>query len=152
VVLDPFFGTGTTGAVAKKLGRRFIGIERDDTYIAAALKRIAAVRPLPAEAIETAVPKRAAPRVAFGSLVEMGLIAPGTELFDGRKRFTAMVRADGTLASGPHSGSIHRVGALVQGAEACNGWTFWHTSQRGRLAPIDLLRADIRAQMEQLSA
>ncbi|MBI4922875.1 MAG: site-specific DNA-methyltransferase [Devosia nanyangense] len=152
VVLDPFFGTGTTGAVAKKLGRRFIGIERDTTYIAAALKRIAATRPLSAEAIETAVSKRAAPRVAFGSLVEMGLIAPGTELTDHRKRWSALVRADGSLASGPHQGSIHRVGALVQGAEACNGWTFWHTHADGRLAPIDLLRADMRAQMEQLSA
>jgi modification methylase len=152
VVLDPFFGTGTTGAVAKKLGRRFIGIERDDTYIAAALKRIAAIKPLSGEAIETAVPKRAAPRVAFGSLVEMGLITPGTELTDMRKRWSALVRADGTLASGPHSGSIHRVGALVQGAEACNGWTFWHTNTRGRLAPIDNLRGEIRQQMEQLSA
>jgi modification methylase len=152
VVLDPFFGTGTTGAVAKKLGRRFIGIERDDTYIAAALKRIASIKPLSGEAIETAVPKRQAPRVAFGSLVEMGLITPGTELFDHRQRWSAMVRADGTLASGQHSGSIHRVGALVQGAEACNGWTFWHTNTRGRLAPIDLLRGEVRHQMEQLSA
>jgi modification methylase len=152
VVLDPFFGTGTTGAVAKKLGRHFIGIDREDTYIAAALKRIAAIKPASAEALETAVPKRAAPRVAFGSLIEMGLIAPGTELFDGRQRWSAMVRADGTLASGPHSGSIHRVGALVQGAEACNGWTFWHTNNNGRLAPIDMLRGEIRAQMGQLSA
>jgi modification methylase len=152
VVLDPFFGTGTTGAVAKKLGRRFIGIERDDTYIAAALKRIASIKPLSGEAIETAVSKRQAPRVAFGSLVEMGLITPGTELYDHRRRWSAMVRADGTLASGHHSGSIHRVGALVQGAEACNGWTFWHTNTRGRLAPIDLLRGEIRQQMEQLSA
>jgi modification methylase len=152
VVLDPFFGTGTTGAVAKKLGRHFIGIDREDTYIAAALKRIAAIKPLSGEAIETAVPKRQAPRVAFGSLVEMGLIPPGTELYDHRQRWSALVRADGTLASGQHSGSIHRVGALVQGAEACNGWTFWHTSNRGRLAPIDLLRGEVRQQMEKLSA
>ena len=152
IVLDPFFGTGTTGAVAKKLGRHFIGIDREDTYIAAALKRIAAIKPASAEALETAVPKRAAPRIAFGSLIEMGLIAPGTELYDGRQRWSAMVRADGTLASGPHSGSIHRVGALVQGAEACNGWTFWHTNNNGRLAPIDMLRGEIRAQMGQVSA
>ena len=137
VVLDPFFGTG---------------IDRDTTYIAAALKRIASVKPLSAETIETAVPKRSAPRIAFGSLVEMGLIQPGTELCDGRKRFSALVRADGSLASGDHQGSIHRVGALVQGAEACNGWTFWHTHSEGRLAPIDLLRTTMRAQMEQLSA
>jgi len=152
VVLDPFFGTGTTGAVAKRLGRKFIGIERDTTYVAAALKRIAAVKPLGAEAIETAVPKRQAPRVAFGALVEMGIITAGTELYDGRRRWSALVRADGSLASGPHQGSIHRVGALVQGAEACNGWTFWHTNRNGRLLPIDSFRADIRMQMEKLSA
>jgi modification methylase len=152
VVLDPFFGTGTTGAVARKLGRHFIGIEREDTYIAAALQRIAAVKPLPAAAIETTVAKRAAPRVAFGSLIEMGLIEPGTELLDARRRHTALVRADGSLISGPHAGSIHRVGALVQGAEACNGWTFWHIEQQGRLAPIDGFRADVRARMQHLSA
>ena len=152
VVLDPFFGTGTTGAVAKKLGRHFIGIEREDTYIAGALKRIASIRPLNAATIETAVSKRAAPRVAFGSLVEMGLIAPGTELYDDRQRWSALVRADGSLVSGGHMGSIHRVGALVQGAEACNGWTFWHARQGSRLAPIDDLRSQVRAQMERLSA
>jgi len=152
VVLDPFFGTGTTGAVAKKLGRHFIGIEREDTYIAGALRRIASIRPLNAATIETAVPKRAAPRVAFGSLVEMGLIAPGTELYDDRQRWSALVRADGSLVSGGHMGSIHRVGALVQGAEACNGWTFWHARQGSRLAPIDDLRSQVRAQMERLSA
>ena len=152
VVLDPFFGTGTTGAVAKKLGRHFIGIEREDTYIAGALKRIASIRPYSAATIETAVPKRSAPRVAFGSLVEMGLITPGTELYDDRQRYSALVRADGSLVSGGHMGSIHRVGALVQGAEACNGWTFWHARQGSRLAPIDDLRTQVRAQMERLSA
>jgi len=152
VVLDPFFGTGTTGAVAKKLGRHFIGIEREDTYVAGALKRIAAIKPLSAAAIETAVPKRQAPRVAFGSLVEMGLIAPGTELVDDRQRWSALVRADGSLVSGRHMGSIHRVGALVQGAEACNGWTFWHAREGSKLAPIDTFREQVRAQMERLSA
>ena len=152
VVLDPFFGTGTTGAVARKLGRHFIGIERDETYVAAALKRLAAVRPIAAEALESATPKRQATRVAFGSLLEQGIIAPGTALFDARKRYQALVRADGSLVSGPHQGSIHRVGALVQGAEACNGWTFWHQETAGRLAPIDDLRAGIRQQLELLSA
>jgi modification methylase len=150
VVLDPFFGTGTTGAVAKKLGRHFIGIEREDEYVAGALRRIAALRPLPAEAVESAMPKRQAPRVAFGSLIEMGMITPGTSLTDDRQRFSAMVRADGSLVSGQHMGSIHRVGALVQGAEACNGWTFWHAERNGRLAPIDSWRAEIRAGMAQL--
>ncbi len=152
VVLDPFFGTGTTGAVAKKLGRHFIGIEREPRYIAGALKRIASIRTLDAAAIETAVSKRQAPRVAFGSLVEMGLIAPGTELVDDRQRYTALVRADGSLVSGPHMGSIHRVGALVQGAEACNGWTFWHARNGRSLDPIDHFREQVRAQMERLSA
>jgi modification methylase len=152
VVLDPFFGTGTTGAVAKKLGRNFIGIEREDAYIAAALKRIAAVRPFSAEALAPAVSKRAAPRVAFGALIEVGLIQPGTMLSDQRQRYAAMVKADGSLTSGPHTGSIHKVGALVQGAEACNGWTFWHVERQGKLDPIDVLRADVRAQMSAISA
>jgi len=152
VVLDPFFGTGTTGAVAKRLGRHFIGIERENTYVAGALQRIADIRPLPQDAVETAVAKRQAPRVPFGTLVETGLVPAGTELYDDRQRFSAMVRADGSLISGPHMGSIHRVGALVQGAEACNGWTFWHARRGSRLEPIDSFRAEIRAQMDRLSA
>ena len=152
VVLDPFFGTGTTGAVARRLGRHFIGIERDETYAAGALKRLAAAKPVPAEALASATPKRLAARVAFGSLVEQGMINPGERLFDAKKRFAALVRADGSLCSGPYQGSIHRVGALVQGAEACNGWTFWHNEREGRLAPIDEMRAGVRAQMDLLSA
>jgi modification methylase len=152
VVLDPFFGTGTTGAVARRLGRRFIGIERERAYVAAALQRIAAIRPCAVEAIAPTVPRRAAPRIAFGALVEMGLVAPGTMLSDERQRYAAMVKADGSLTAGPHSGSIHKVGALVQGAEACNGWTFWHIEREGRLSPIDTLRAAIRAQMAAVPA
>ncbi|GHA30455.1 methyltransferase [Devosia pacifica] len=152
VVLDPFFGTGTTGAVARKLGRHFIGIEREESYVAAALKRIASIRPGQREAVQITTPKRREARVPFGSLVEQGLIEPGTQLFDPTRRYFAMVRADGSLVSGPHQGSIHKVGALVQGAEACNGWTFWHHESRGRTAPIDELRSNIRAQLELLSA
>ncbi|HHY48435.1 MAG TPA: site-specific DNA-methyltransferase [Alphaproteobacteria bacterium] len=152
VVLDPFFGTGTTGAVAKKLGRRFIGIEREASYVAAALRRIAQIRPFAAAAIAPAIPRRAAPRVPFGALVEMGLITPGTMLSDERQRYAAMVKADGSVTAGPHTGSIHKVGALVQGTEACNGWTFWHFERNGRLDPIDTLRASVRAQMAQVSA
>jgi modification methylase len=152
VVLDPFFGTGTTGAVARKLGRHFIGIERENTYINAALKRIAAIKPHDLAAIETTTPKRSEPRIPFGSLIEQGLIAPGTQLSDDRKRYFATVRADGSLVSDGKSGSIHRVGALVQGFEACNGWTFWHFEDKGKLVPIDEMRGRIRATLEKLSA
>lgn len=152
VVLDPFFGTGTTGAVAKKLGRHFIGIERENDYINAALKRIAAIKPHSAQALETTTSKRAAPRVAFGSLVEQGLVKPGTKLWDHKQKHTATVRVDGSLSCGDHSGSIHKVGALVQGAEACNGWTFWHVKTHAKLKSIDDFRAQVRAEMKKISA
>ena len=145
IVLDPFFGSGTTGAAARRLGRHFVGIERDPTYAAAATARIAAVEPVPEEALALASGRKAETRVPFGSLIEAGLIAPGEVLFDGRRRHRAIVRADGSLASGGHAGSIHRVGALVQGADACNGWTFWHAERQGQLRLIDDLRAEIRA-------
>ncbi|WDR02540.1 DNA methyltransferase [Devosia algicola] len=152
IVLDPFFGTGTTGAVARKLGRHFIGIEREDTYITAALKRIATIRPGVFEALQSVTPKRKETRIPFGSLLEQGVIAPGATLFDTKRRYSAMVRADGSLIAGKHQGSIHKVGALVQGAEACNGWTFWHHEIDGTIAPIDDLRSNIRAKLDLLSA
>jgi len=152
IVLDPFFGTGTTGAVARKLGRHFIGIEREDTYIAAALKRIAAIRPGVFEALQSVTPKRKETRIPFGSLIEQGLIEPGAQLFDLTKRYFAMVRADGSLVSGSHQGSIHKVGALVQGSEACNGWTFWHHDTPNGVSPIDDLRIDIRTRLDLISA
>lgn len=152
IVLDPFFGTGTTGAVARKLGRHFIGIEREQSYINAALTRIAAIRPGVFEALQSVTPKRKEARIPFGSLIEQGLIEPGTQLFDLTKRYFAMVRADGSLVSGTHQGSIHKVGALVQGSEACNGWTFWHHEQNGQISPIDDLRTGIRAKLDLLSA
>jgi modification methylase len=140
VVLDPFFGTGTTGAVARRLGRHFVGVERETDYIAVARARIAAVTPLPETSLEVSRSKRAEPRVAFGALVEAGLVTPGAVLTDSRGRHRAEVRIDGTLRSGTHAGSIHRVGALVQGLDACNGWTFWHTERAGKRVPIDDLR------------
>ncbi len=149
LVLDPFFGSGTTGAVARRLGRKFIGIERDTTYAAAARARIDAVEPLPMEAIAAAPSKRAEPRVAFASVVETGLIKPGTVLMDEKRRYKAIVRADGALTLGPAVGSIHKIGALAQGLPACNGWTFWHFEQRGKLEPIDAMRSTIRASMKE---
>jgi modification methylase len=149
VVLDPFFGSGTTGAVARRLGRHFIGLERDITYAAAARRRIAAVEPLPPHAIAAAPAKRSEPRVAFASVVESGLIRPGTILFDAQRRHRATVRADGALALGSVVGSIHKIGALTQGLPACNGWAFWYFETRGRLESIDSLRATIRASMRE---
>lgn len=144
VVLDPFFGSGTTGAVAKRLGRHFIGLERDPAYAEVAAARLAAVAAAPAEALEPAIAKRDEPRIAFASLVEAGLIAPGTRLSDAKGRHHALVKADGNLTVDGFTGSIHRVGAHVQGAAACNGWTFWHVSRAGTLCPIDDIRGEIR--------
>ena len=145
VVLDPFCGTGTTGAVAKRLGRRFIGIERDEAYRQAAERRIAVIEPLPAASLASFQTARDAPRVPFSTLIERGMIAPGADLFDAKRRHKALVRADGAVALGDAVGSIHRIGALAQGLEACNGWTFWHVERKGALTLIDTLRAEIRA-------
>jgi modification methylase len=147
VVLDPFFGTGTTGAVAKKLGRRFIGIERDGTYAQAAEARIAAIEPLSDVALAAAPEKRAEARVPFLSIVEAGHVRPGEALIDLRRRHKAVVRPDGTLALGPIVGSIHKIGALAQGLPACNGWTYWHAERAGSLVLIDDFREKLRAQM-----
>ena len=144
VVLDPFFGTGTTGAVAKKLGRHFIGIERDRDYIKAARARIDAIEPAPDQALEVSKGKRAEPRIPFGRLLEAGLLEPGSELTDARGRLRAVVRADGSLEADGTVGSIHKVGATLQGLEACNGWTFWHHDNGAGPTPIDDLRAMIR--------
>jgi modification methylase len=148
-VLDPFFGSGTTGAVAKRLRRDYLGLEREDAYIAAASKRIAAIEPLPHEALAIAPTKRAEQRVAFSSLVEAGLIAPGATLTDVKRRHSALVRADGAVTVSGFIGSIHKTGALVQGLPACNGWTFWHYEEGGALLPIDALRTQIRGQLRQ---
>ena len=142
VVLDPFFGTGTTGAVAKRLGRRWIGIEREAGYCSAALERIEAALPLDESALVTMQSPKSAPRVAFGTIVENGMLTAGAVLTDAKRRHRVTVRADGSVMSGDVTGSIHKLGATLQGAPACNGWTFWHYETPQGLKPIDALRQD----------
>jgi len=152
VVLDPFFGTGTTGAVAKRLGRHYIGIERDPGYIKAARERLRQVVPAASEDVEIKKMKREEVRIPFGQVVERGLLDPGTKLYDPAKRHAARVRADGSISVDGATGSIHQIGAHVQGLPACNGWTFWHVETEGRLAPIDELRRIMRDQMAAVGA
>jgi modification methylase len=140
VVLDPFFGTGTTGAVARRLGRRWIGIEREPAYVKVAQERIASTLQLDESAMQTVLDKREQPRVAFGVLVESGLVPAGTILTDAKRRWAASVRADGSIACETHAGSIHKVGAALQAAPSCNGWTFWHVDRAGSLQPLDAYR------------
>ena len=147
IILDPFFGSGTTGAVAKRLGRHFVGIEREQDYIDAASARIASVEPLGKAELTVMTGKKAEARVAFNVLVESGLIKPGQVLTNAKRRHSAIVRADGTVAAGGEAGSIHRLGAKVQGLDACNGWTFWHFDDGQSLRPIDDLRTIIRNDM-----
>ena len=147
VILDPFFGVGTTGSVAKRLGRRFIGIEQNPGYVSLARSRIAQVTVAAPEDLEVTGSKRDEPRVPFGQIVEAGLIQPGDVVWCPKGRQQAKVRADGSLAMGELTGSIHKLGAMAQSAPACNGWTYWHVRTDAGLTPIDALRAKVRAQM-----
>ncbi len=147
VVLDPFFGTGTTGAAAKRLGRHWIGIERDQTYAKLAEARIAMVKPTAPEDLMMMGSKKSEPRVPFGALVEAGLLRAGDRLWCPKGEREARVRADGSLAHGDLTGSIHKLGALLENAPACNGWTYWRFKSDRGLQPIDVLRAEVRAGM-----
>lgn len=149
VVLDPFFGTGTTGAVAKMLGRDWIGIEREPSYRKVAESRIADVRRLDNSLLQVSTSKRAEPRVPFGQLVERGMLRPGEELWSMNGRHKAKVRADGTLVGDDIKGSIHQVGAKLEGAPSCNGWTYWCFKREGKVVPIDVLRQQIRSEMSE---
>ena len=152
VILDPFFGSGTTGAVAKRLHRHWIGIEQDPAYAKIAKDRIRKVTPANDDEVTEAPSKRAEKRIPFGWVVERGLLNVGDVLTDASGRTAARVHADGSLivsgGQGNHRGSIHQVGAAVQGAAACNGWTYWHfNSGAGPNQPIDVLRQRLRAQL-----
>ena len=147
VILDPFFGSGTTGAVAKRLGRNFVGIDREDKYINAALKRIEEVEVVKTPQLVVTTGKRAEPRVAFGSLIESDYLKPGAILTDSKQRWKAKVRLDGSLDVNGETASIHRMGAKVQNLDACNGWTFWHFKQGRKLVQIDELRKTYRKEV-----
>ncbi|MBE6448367.1 MAG: site-specific DNA-methyltransferase [Alphaproteobacteria bacterium] len=148
VILDPFFGTGTTGAVAKKLGRNFIGIEKDATYAAGAKARIDAVEPVRNQLCLEYSSKKRLPRVPFGSVVERGMLSPGDILYDATRQHCAVVRSDGTIKNEQMEGSIHQVGAAAQNAAACNGWVYWYfENDKKELVCIDELRAQIRSEM-----
>ncbi|MEM9676933.1 MAG: site-specific DNA-methyltransferase [Pseudomonadota bacterium] len=144
VVLDPFFGTGTTGAVAKRLGRHFVGVEREQSYIDAASARIDAIEPMAEPGLVVTEGKRALPRVAFGALIEAGLLSVGETLTDAKKRWKTTVRLDGSLEHQGETASIHRMGAKLQNLDACNGWTFWNVERAGKLISIDDLRSQYR--------
>lgn len=153
-VLDPFFGTGTTGASARKLGRNYIGIERELTYASVAEERLRHIEPLPKHLISIQE-KREKPRIPFGQLIEKGLLKPGITLHDAKMNHAVSVMADGNVMAQNHidklQGSIHKVGAALQNAPSCNGWTYWHFEDGGQIKPIDVLREKLRADVAQTS-
>ena len=140
LILDPFLGSGTTATVAKKLGRNYYGIEREKAYFKAAEQRLKKTQPIEDDYLDTLQNGRSKPRIPFGSLVELGIIKPGTTIFDNKKKISAKIMADGSIKHSQAEGSIHKVAATILGAESCNGWTFWHCDINGRTYPIDYLR------------
>ncbi|MGE5251136.1 MAG: site-specific DNA-methyltransferase [Bacteroidota bacterium] len=143
VVLDPFFGSGTTGVVAKRLGRNFIGIERDEQYVRIARERIQAVAPAERGSLEvTPVKPR---RVPFGALIENGLLVPGQTLYFARDGGTAQVLADGHIRCGSLTGSIHAVAKSLMNGIPANGWDVWFfKDDDGELRALNELRARLR--------
>ncbi|HZZ35903.1 MAG TPA: site-specific DNA-methyltransferase, partial [Caulobacteraceae bacterium] len=133
--------------VARRLGRKFIGIEREESYAKIAAERISKVIPARPDEMAVTGSKKSEPRVPFGHIVEAGLLRPGDLVWCPKGQRAARVRADGSLVVGELSGSIHKVGAMVQSQPACNGWTYWHFRTDKGLTPIDVLRAKVRAEM-----
>ena len=140
IILDPFLGSGTSATVAKKLGRNYFGIEKQKNYFKAAEQRIKNTEPIDNELLDTLKSNRSKPRIPFGSLVELGIIKPGTSIFDSKKKINAKIMVDGSIKYQQTEGSIHKVAAHILGAESCNGWTFWHYQINGSIFPIDNLR------------
>ena len=139
-IFDPFLGTGTTAVVAKKLGRRFFGIEKDINYFKAASSRINKTQIIEESNLDTLENNKSKPRIPFGSLVELGIIKPGTHIFDQKKKINAKIMVDGSIKHKESAGSIHKVAAKIMGAESYNGWTYWYCNINGSIVPIDDLR------------
>ena len=139
-IIDPFLGTGTTAVVAKKLGRKFLGIEKDKTYFKAAQERINKAKVIDDDYLDTLANTKSKPRVPFGSLVELGILRPGTTLFDLKKKISAKIMVDGSIKYKEAEGSIHKIAAKIMGTESYNGWTYWHCDINGNSVVIDNLR------------
>lgn len=147
-VLDPFSGTGTTAAVAKKLGRNAIGLEQDKDYLKYAKARLASIDEIADLSSLETKPKKDEVRIPFGHLIENKMLEPGTELISPCGKHSARVRLDGSLINDKgENGSIHRLGATVQNRPSCNGWTYWHLKQKNKRVPIDALRQDVRRRL-----
>ena len=144
MILDPFLGSGTTATVAKKLGRNYFGIEKEKNYFKAAEKRIKNAKPIEDDLLDTLKNNRSKPRIPFGSLVELGIIKPGTNIFDNKKKITAKILADGSIKHNQSEGSIHKVAATILGTESCNGWTYWYYKSGDTIKSIDELRQKFR--------
>jgi site-specific DNA-methyltransferase (adenine-specific) len=151
IVLDPFFGSGTTGTVAKRLYRNWIGIEKEKSYVDIARHRLDVTIPEPYDEriFEVGNQKRLRPRIPFGSLLENGLIQPGQMLyFRGDRAKSARVKPDGYLVMNEFEGSIHQVGRRLMNGGPCNGWEHWYyETSDGRLQPIDVLRELLRGKI-----
>ena len=143
-ILDPFLGSGTTAVVSKKLGRVYYGIEKEKKYFDASIKRVKKTNLIKDEYLDVIKNNKSKPRIPFGSLIELGVIKPGTEIFDQQKKIYAKVMVDGSIRYKGNEGSIHKVAAQILGAESCNGWTYWHYQVGNRLKPIDELRQRLR--------
>jgi len=139
-VLDPFLGTGTTAVVAKKLGRNYFGIEKEKKYFRVAKERLEKTTKIEDHYLDVVKNNKSKPRIPFGSLVELGIVKPGMNIFDQKKKINAKIMIDGSIKCQNSEGSIHKVAAKIIGAESCNGWTYWHYNLGGNMVPIDNLR------------
>jgi site-specific DNA-methyltransferase (adenine-specific)/modification methylase len=140
LIFDPFLGTGTTAVVAKKLGRNYFGIEKEKKYFNSIKKSVEETMRIDDHLLDVIKNNKKKPRIPFGSLVELGIIKPGTNIFDQKKKINAKIMADGSIKHQNFEGSIHKIAAKILGADTCNGWTYWHYDLSGAMVPIDNLR------------